>query len=304
MKKLFWILSVALFAFTACNTEGPDSESAGIAMIIKDSSLDYWQQIESTFRSVCQEKGLNAYCISMSSNTTYTEQIAAVQELRKLNKNALKGIIFTPCYGPNGENAEAEVADLAKERSIPVIILDTHVKPTGPLASCPFIGTDNAGSGKDLAEKVMAERVAAFAKANTPGTERGKAFITIKPDTKLVTVSEPATSDVLSELDNYDNFVFFNGSTLADADVFSALKKAGKSVYTFDIYEKFLDELKQGDNYIKGIMAQNTFVMARKAVEAVLTNAREGELVPIFYITSSNLKDSDVEPFLRYYNKK
>ena len=302
MKKLFWILSVALFAFTACNTEGPDSESAGIAMIIKDSSLDYWQQIESTFRSVCQEKGLNAYCISMSSNTTYTEQIAAVQELRKLNKNALKGIIFTPCYGPNGENAEAEVADLAKERSIPVIILDTHVKPTGPLASCPFIGTDNAGSGKDLAEKVMAERVAAFAKANTPGTERGEAFKTIKPATKLVIVSEPATSKVISELDDYDDFVFFNGSMLAD--VFPTLKAAGKSVYTFDIYEEFLDELMQGDNCIKGIMAQNTFVMARKAVEAVLTNAREGELVPTFYITSSNLSDPDVQPFLRYYNKK
>ena len=302
MKKLFWILPVALFAFTACNTEGPDSEPAGIAMILKNNSLDYWQQIESTFRSVCEEKGLKAYCSSMSSNTTYTEQIAAVQELRKLKKNALKGIIFTPCYGPNGENAEAEVADLAKERGIPVIILDTHVKTTGPLASCPFIGTDNAGSGKDLAEKIMSGSVVAFAKANTPGAERGEAFKTIKPATKLVIVSEPATSKVISELDDYDDFVFFNGSMLAD--VFPTLKAAGKSVYTFDIYEEFLDELMQGDNCIKGIMAQNTFVMARKAVEAVLTNAREGELVPTFYITSSNLSDPDVQPFLRYYNKK
>ena len=79
MKKLFWIFSVALFAFTACNTEGPDSESAGIAMIMKESSLDYWQQIESTFSSVCQEKGLKAYT---SSNTSYTEQIAATKDLQ------------------------------------------------------------------------------------------------------------------------------------------------------------------------------------------------------------------------------
>lgn len=50
-------------------------------------------------------------------------------------------------------------------------------------------------------------------------------------------------------------------------------------------------------------MAQNTFSMARKAVEAVLANAKQGEMVPTFYITEDNLNDPAVKPFLEFYNK-
>jgi hypothetical protein len=50
-------------------------------------------------------------------------------------------------------------------------------------------------------------------------------------------------------------------------------------------------------------MAQNTFVMARKAVEAILSNAEKGEMVPTFYITEDNLDDPNVKPFLDFYKK-
>ena len=273
----------------------------GLAMIGKAGQFDYWEQIETTFNRVCQEKGVIPYYFSTSADNAYAEQIAALEELSKLRKDALKGIIYTPCYGPNGENAEAEVAALANERGIPVIIFDTYAKETGPLASYPFIGTDNTGAGIDLAAEVTAERVAAFAKVNTPGVERGEAFMAIKPQTNLVTVSESAVSEVEAVLDDYDDFVFFNGSNLLE--VYATLKAAGKNVYTFDVYEEFLDELIAGSTCLKGIMAQNTFLMARKAVEAALAAAKEGELVPTFYITSDNLLDPNVMPFIEYYKK-
>lgn len=50
-------------------------------------------------------------------------------------------------------------------------------------------------------------------------------------------------------------------------------------------------------------MAQNTFAMARKAVDAVLNNANQGEMVPTFYITSANLDDPNVQPFLEFYGR-
>ena len=78
---------------------------------------------------------------------------------------------------------------------------------------------------------------------------------------------------------------------------------AGKNVYTFDVYEEFLDELIAGSTCLKGIMAQNTFLMTRKAVEAALAAAKEGELVPAFFITGDNLLDPNVKPFLEYYKK-
>ena len=44
--------------------------------------------------------------------------------------------------------------------------------------------------------------------------------------------------------------------------------------------------------------------MSRKAVEAVLNNASQGEMVPTFYITKDNLNDPNVIPFLEFYHKR
>ena len=138
MKKLslLWMF-VALLALTACYREAPVNDPVGIAMIVKNGQIDYFRQIETSFRSICEEKDLEAYYYSTSSETAYQEQLVAVSELGKLGESALKGIIFVPSYGPNGENAEAEVAALASERGIPVIILDSPVNANGPLASAP-----------------------------------------------------------------------------------------------------------------------------------------------------------------------
>ena len=303
MKKLFWILTVALLAFTACHTEAPDNDPVGIAMIVKNGQIDYFRQIETSFREVCQEKGLEAYYHFTSADNAYQDQLTAVTELRKLGKSALKGIIFTPSYGINGENAEAEVAALAAERGIPVIILDSPVSKNGPLASCPYIGTDNTAAGEAMAKLVSADNVAAFALINGPGIARATAFKALKPDTEVFRVSDNCNDEVQAALDKYDDFVFFNGNDLVD--VLPMLKAAGKRVYTFDVYGEFLDELIAGSLCLRGVMAQNTFAMARKAVEAVLAaNGKPGEMVPTFYLTTSTLDAEEAQPFLKFYGKQ
>ena len=273
-----------------------------IAMLTKAGNMDFWRQIESSFVSTCFQEGFNPYYHATSADDAYYEQVAAVEELSRYRKEDVKAIIFTPCYGPYGESAEEIVAALAGEWGIPVIIFDTPVKNTSPLASYPFIGTDNVGAGTELANKVTATSIAAFAKVNTPGVERGEAFKVVKPSTHLVTVGESAASEVEAVLNDYSDFVFFNGSNLKE--VLPALKAAGKNVYTFDVYEEFLDELIAGSTCLKGIMAQNTFEMARKAVEAAVADSKEKEAVPAFYITSDNLTDPSVQPFLDFYKKK
>jgi len=81
---------------------------------------------------------------------------ATTTTLRKLGSKALRGIVFSPSFGPNCESAEAEVAALARERSIPVVIPDSPVKASSPLASCPYFGTDNTAAGRAMAEVVQA----------------------------------------------------------------------------------------------------------------------------------------------------
>ena len=311
VKKLFqWAMAAALICgasvFTACSSDddkssGSDTGTQGIAMIVKNGNIDYFRQIETSFRSVCKEKGLEAYYYSTTSETGYQEQVAAVAQLRKLGGQALKGIIFVPSFGPNGESAEAEVAALAKELSIPVIILDSPVTTSSPLASYPYFGTDNTAAGKAMAEQVTADKVAVFAMKGSPAIERAEAFQTLKPNADVYQVGDKATSEIRSALDKYEDFVFFNGNDLVN-DI-RILKSAGKNVYTFDVYGEFLDELIAGSSFFKGVMAQNTFGMARKAVEAVVANTKQGEMVPTFYITADNLDDANVKPFLEFYEK-
>ena len=94
MKKLFqWAIAAALIicgasVFTACssnddNPATPDGSTPGIAMIVKCGDIDYFRQIETSFRSVCKEKGLEAYYYATSAETAYQEQVAAVSELHK-----------------------------------------------------------------------------------------------------------------------------------------------------------------------------------------------------------------------------
>ena len=310
MKKIMtWAMAAILICgasvFTACssNDDNPaEGGTPGIAMIAKNGQIDYWRQIETAFRDACREKGLEACYYATSGNNGYDEQQAAVAELRKLGSKALRGIIFSPCYGVNGESAEAEVAALARERGIPVIILDSPVSATGPLASCPYFGTDNTAAGKAMAEKVAADKVAVFAMTPGPAIERAEAFKALKPEAVVYQVADKCNDEVQAVLADFDDFVFFNGSPLLD--VLPMLKAAGKRVYTFDAYGEFLDELITGSGSIKGIMAQNTFGMARKAVDAVLANTKQGEMVPTFYITGFNLDDPSVQPFLDFYGKQ
>ena len=310
MKRLFqWVFAATLICgammFTGCsiNDTPVDGETgaSSIAMIVKNGQIDYWRQIETAFRDICKEKDLKAYYYATSAENAYEDQLAAVEELRKLDNKKLKGIIFTPSYGKNGESAEAAVAEFAKELGIPVIILDSPVDANSPLASSPYFGTNNTAAGQAMAENVLAGNVAVFAMTNSPGIERAEAFKELKPNATIYEVSDKANEEVQAVLDKYNDFVFFNGNDLVDA--IPMLKAAGKRVYTFDVYGEFLDELIAGSAFFKGIMAQNTFVMARKAVEAILSNAEKGEMVPTFYITEDNLDDPNVKPFLDFYKK-
>ena len=204
--------------FTACSSNDNPVDggtgSTGIAMIVKDGQIGHWRQIETAFRGICQEKDLAAYYYATSAESDYEEQLAAVAELRKLDDKKLKGIIFAPSYGLNGESAEAEVAALAKERGIPVIILDSPVSATSPLASYPYIGTDNTAAGQAMVEKVMADKVAVFAMTNGPGMERAEAFKALKPNAVVYQVGDKCNDEVQAVLDEYDTFVFFNGNCL------------------------------------------------------------------------------------------
>ena len=313
MKKMMnWVLAATLCicgasVFTSCtssNDNPVDAETgaSGIVMIGKHGHVEYWQQVESAFRTACEEADVEGLYYTTETENAYQEQVAAVEQLKQLTGKRLKGIIYAPAYGLNGESADAEVAAYARQRGIPVVILDTPLKAGSPLAGSPYFGTDNAAAGGALAAEVKADRVAVFAMQNGAATERAEAFKAVKTGATVYPVSENANSDVEAVINDYDDFVFFNGSVLSS--VLNLLKEKGKNVYTFDVYGEFLDELIAGNAHFKGIMAQNTFGMTRKAVDAIMAGAKQGETVPAFFITWDNLGDDRVKSFLDFYGKE
>ena len=301
------ILTICVVSmFTSCvnNNDNPiDAETgaSSIVMIGKQGQVEYWQQVESAFRTACQKADVEALYYTTATENACQEQVVAVEQLKQLAGKRLKGIIYAPAYGLSGESADAEVAAFAQQRGIPVVILDTPVLTGSPLAGNPYFGTDNAASGRALAEEVKGDRVAVFMQSGA-ATERAEAFKAVKAGATVYLVGEDANSVVENVINEYDDFVFLNGHICAGA--LSMLKEKGKDVYTFDVYGEFLDELIAGNAYFKGIMAQNTFGMTSKAVEAVMAGAKQGETVPAFFITSSNLGDDNVKPFLDFYGKK
>ena len=312
MKKMMsWVLAATLVCgasvFTSCtssndNPVDPETGASGIVMIGKHGHVEYWQQVESAFRTACEEADVEGLYYTTETENAYQEQVAAVEQLKQLTGKRLKGIIYAPAYGLNGESADAEVAAYARQRGIPVVILDTPLKAGSPLAGSPYFGTDNAAAGGALAAEVKADRVAVFAMQNGAATERAEAFKAVKTGATVYPVSENANSDVEAVINDYDDFVFFNGSVLSS--VLNLLKEKGKNVYTFDVYGEFLDELIAGNAHFKGIMAQNTFGMTRKAVDAIMAGAKQGETVPAFFITWDNLGDDRVKSFLDFYGKE
>lgn len=307
-KLLNWVFATTLICgvslFTSCSKDdNPTPSKGGIALIVKEGNIEYFQQIESSFRSECRKRGLMEEYYCTDSEYAYETQIEAVKDLEKRYKEGLKGIIYVRCKSLDGKTADAEVAALAKELNIPVILLDTPVDKDSPLAGCPFIGTDSEASAKMLAEKVTETEMAGFALINTPGEERGETFKTIKQNADIYAMTPDEIKDKTEEvLDQYDTFVFFNGSALAP--VFDLLKENEKTIYTFDIYEATLKELQAGGTYLKGILAQNTFEMGAKTVEAVLNNSKEDQWISPIYITKDNLDDPSVKPFLDFYKDK
>ena len=320
MKKSKSIISIAtaiaaaIFTLVGCDKEtvpvNPGQDA--VVAVFKNGSIDYWRQIATTVTSECEARGVKPIISYVNDDSDADGQFAIVSGLRELKSYYnIKGVIIAPVFTKDDHRVEKALADFAGN-DIPVIVIDSPIdNDASPLKDTykAYVGTDNAAAGAQLANacgvtdasSILAARVA----ASIPTGARYEGFCkeigATVPLWETVDLDTPESfSAELAKHPGATNLVFFNGNLC------NSVKAAfdGVDVYTFDVYEQFLLDLKNpATSPIKGIMAQNTFEMGRQAVTAIFsTTAEKNIYIPTIYITSDNLYSSDVKPFLDYYN--
>ena len=312
---MFAALAAAVLSFAGCSKDdkSDDQKPDAVVAVFKNGSIDYWHQIATTVTSECMRYGAIPIISYVNDDSDVDGQYAIVSGLSELKSYYnIKGVIIAPVYIGDDHRVEQELAKFAG-KDIPVVIVDSPIdNSTSPLKDIyrAYVGTDNTEAGRQLAKacgisdvsSILAARVA----ASTPTGERYKGFCEELHCTVPIweTVDLDTPENLKAQLAKYPkatNLVFFNGNLCNS--VKAAFK--GVNVYTFDVYEQFLLDLKNNPQHssVKGIMAQNTFEMGRKAVEAVFTQPSDKNVyIPTIYITSDNLFSDEVKPFLDYYN--
>lgn len=301
---------MSVTGFTSCNKE--DQKMDAVVAILKNSGVDYWQQIAKAITEECGRQGVKPIITFNNENADVQGQLAHVAELDELKKNYdIKGIILGPVFTQSDHRVEQGVADFAG-RDIPVVIIDTPLdEQNSPLKDTyhAFVGTDNKTAGRQMAQQcgISDPSTLLICKvvSSVPADERYKGFCEeMQQNVPAWSVDDVDTPENLrAELAKHPgvkNLVFFNGSLCNSVtEAFDGL-----DVYTFDAYAAFLKDLQNPQTAaIKGVMLQNTFQMGEQAVKAIFSPVTEKNIyIPAIYLTSSNLNAPEVKPFMTYYN--
>lgn len=315
MKKNFFksvcLILAAVTLFSGCENGIDDSEKQdAVVAILKTSSNDFWQQVGYSINATCEEKGITPFITFTRDEEDAQSQLDAVKSIATIKeKYNVKAIIVTPIFSENDFEVDKAVAECAGSE-IPVIIIDTPVDAgKSPLKDVfkAYVGTDNVGAGEFLGAKLADLSksdllTARFENARSPllryeGFCKGIGF-----EADVWKANETETpSSMSAELEQHPSVtdvVFFTGKLCES--VMSALD--GKNVYTFDAHKEFFNSIEAG-GCIKGIVAQNTFEMGRKAVQAAYDQNVSKEIyIPVIYVTADNIASAEVKPFIDYFH--
>ena len=306
-------LAVTVTSFVACGDDeanGPQTKKDAVVAVLKNGNIDYWNQIATTVTTECKRLGVEPIISFIDDNSNAGGQLSAVSLISNLSEGYnVKGIIAAPVFTATDHRVESKLAEVAG-RDIPIIIIDSPVdEAASPLKGIykAYVGTDNKAAGRLLAQKCGAKDPSAILTArvaiSTPTVDRYSGFCEVMgqelPLWETVDLDTPENFTAeLAKHPNAKDIVFFNGNLCNS--VKSAFKDV--NVYTFDVYEQFLTDLKTPGSSIKGVMAQNTFEMGRQAVKAIFEPVAEKNIyIPTIYITSENIDAAEVQPFFDYY---
>lgn len=311
------LVGAMLLSVVSCETEKAKGREDAVAVILKDGSIDFFQQISKGIKDKCASAGIVPLIFTTENEYDIKSQVKAIESLSSCEYN-IKGIIFVPIYYGEGANeAETALVKYLKTNNVPVVYLDTPPAEQSPLASIckAYVGTSIADAAEGMvnflkdtpADEMVSVLYGTGATNFRYEYLKTKKGISDDDNAYIIDSSNELNGGILSgklaEIPQGGTVVLYNG------DLYDRILALGeevknfsdKKVFIFDAGRSTLTSLINGGQVI-AIQAQNSFKYGENAVDAALNTTTEKEvLTPTFLITKDNLQSNEVKPFLEYF---
>jgi ribose transport system substrate-binding protein len=266
-------------AFAEGKADAPkQGQKVRVAMVLKTLSSQYWKIVASGAQDAAAKNNVELILLGPPTEDAIEQQINMVQD-------ALTRAPAVLCFSPSQPPTAVNVLNKAKEKGIPVILVDTTM-PESYTDYKSFIGTTNYNAGKQAGEALVAklakgDKVVLIdgAPGNPSCNDRiSGAEEVLKAAGMVIAAKQPANSDrekgytvMQNILQGEPNVkaVFAANDEMA-LGALRALQQSGKNVPVIGV-DGNTDALKSilaGDMY--ATIAQKPYDMGRLSVEKAL----------------------------------
>lgn len=312
-KKLMSVLAIALVAaslLAACGSKGAEEkgeEQVKVAAVFMALNSDYWHMIEAGCINAGKELGYEVRPMGPTSETDVTGQISMIED--QIAAGA-KGIVLAPCE----PKAIVPVLEKAKEKGIPVVMIDGDLEEDNRDLRASFIGTSEFEAGQQVGEYIVANfepceiaivRGVAGATSHTARQDgcketveaAGFKVVTIQPADSERGKAVNVTENILESAPDVKIIYATNDEMALGA--YQAVEGKQKQDDVFIIgFDGSPDALKSiKDGKLGASLAQKPIEMGYKGVEAIKTLLEGGTVEDRIFTSTQIVDSSNVEEF-------
>lgn len=316
-KRLIAVLALTLVITTlmsACGSKpaadtgsSSSKDQPNIAAIFMALNSDYWHMIEAGCLNGGKDMGFNVRPMGPTAETDVTGQISMIEDQIAAG---VDGIVLAPCE----PKAVVPVLEKAKEKGIPVVMIDSDLEEENQNLRASFIGTSEYEAGQQVGEYIVANfepcdvaivRGVAGATSHT-ARQDGCREIIEAAGFKVVTI-QPADSERGKAVNVTENIlesspdvkiIYATNDEMA-LGAYQAVEGKQKQdeifIIGFDGSPDALKSIKEGK--LDASLAQKPIDMGYKGVEAIKTMLEGGTVDNRIFTPTEMVDSSNVEEF-------
>lgn len=316
--KLYLVVFCIGLLFLATSAFAQETVSGEIAVIVKEATSSFWQNVEvgasdAEEELIAQGEQIEVSFLGPAAETKIEEEVNLVE-------NAINRDVLAIVLAPSSPDALVPAVKKANQAGIPVVIIDSLLNYEEGYVS--FLATDNRAAGILCAEELIKRagtegKVAVMSYVPGVGSEIGRVggFIdTIEEKTNMEIVGPfysqsdmvtalNQTTDVLAA--NPDLTAIFGANEPTAIGMGRAIEQAGLAgqivAIGFDGNKDLQEMVRNGT--LQGIAVQNPYRMGYDGVKIALAAAK-GEEVPkyintgVVFVTKDNIDSEEAQRVL------